>query len=72
MALAIAVPSNVDVPLPSSSMITNERLVAPRTAAEVSASSTKNVDCPHRILSEAPRRVKIRSTGVSAHLSAGT
>lgn len=38
----------------------------------VSANSTKNVDWPDNILSEAPTRVNIRSTAVSVHESAGT
>jgi hypothetical protein len=38
----------------------------------VSSISTKKVDLPSRIRSEAPNLVKIRSTGVRIHLEAGT
>ena len=46
--------------------------VAALRMVAVSASSTKNVLWPARILSDAPTRVNIRSTGVITQLSAGT
>jgi hypothetical protein len=52
--------------------MTRELRVAQERIMDVSASSTKNVDCPARMRSEAPTRVKTRSTGVRRQLSAGT
>ena len=46
--------------------------VAALNMVAVSASSTKNVLCPAKILSDAPTRVNILSTGVITHRSAGT
>mmetsp|Transcript_3027 Transcript_3027/g.10132 ORF Transcript_3027/g.10132 Transcript_3027/m.10132 type:complete len:227 (+) Transcript_3027:1054-1734(+) len=69
---AIAIPSNVAVPLPSSSRITSERGVALLRMSDVSSSSTRKVDRPAMIASFAPTRVKIRSTGESEQHSAAT
>lgn len=69
---SIHYPSNVDVPLPSSSNITNEEDVASFRMLAVSCSSTMNVDCPPMMLSLAPIRVKIRSMAVNLHELAGT
>ena len=45
VALAMATPSWVDVPLPSSSSTMRERAVARRMISLVRASSTMKVDC---------------------------
>jgi hypothetical protein len=71
-AYAIEYPSKVDVPLPNSSTIANERFVACYKICLVSSISIKKVLLPSRILSDAPSLVKIRSTGVRIHFSAGT
>mmetsp|Transcript_7278 Transcript_7278/g.10932 ORF Transcript_7278/g.10932 Transcript_7278/m.10932 type:complete len:235 (+) Transcript_7278:170-874(+) len=68
----MAVPSKVDVPRPSSSRMARECGVAWCRMLAVSDSSTKKVDCPARIRSMAPRRVKMRSTGLSTKDSQGT
>ena len=59
----MAAPSNVAVPLPNSSKITNDFSVAFFRIEAVSSNSTMNVLWPSRILSDAPKRVKTRSTG---------
>ena len=61
-ARAIARPSSVEVPRPTSSMITKERTVAARRIFAVSIISTRKVDSPFARLSLAPTRQKIRST----------
>lgn len=71
-AAAIAAPSEVAVPLPSSSSATKLAGVARLRAAAVSASSTKKVDCPDMTSSLAPMRTKIASTGVRVREWAGT
>ena len=71
-AWAIEYPSKVDVPLPSSSTMASEFLVAYLRIVSVSSISMKKVLFPSRILSEAPILVNTLSTGVSTHLSAGT
>lgn len=58
--------------LPSSSTKTMERPVACLRIAEVSLISTKNVLSPAKMWSWAPILVKILSTGVNLHSSAGT
>lgn len=57
---------------PNSSRITRLLLVAWWRIFAVSLSSTKNVDCPARIRSDAPTLVKILSSGVRCASSAGT
>ena len=57
---------------PNSSRITRLLPVAWWRMFAVSLSSTKNVDCPARIRSEAPTLVKILSNGVRCASSAGT
>ncbi|RYR01799.1 hypothetical protein Ahy_B06g080669 isoform B [Arachis hypogaea] len=99
---AMACPSEVEVPRPSSSRATNELRVAEdcihhqthleyeyfnqikfiylidlkyrglTSIVAVSESSVKNVLWPAMILSLAPMRTKIRSTGDKSKLSAGT
>ena len=71
-AAAMAAPSEVAVPLPSSSSATKLAGVARLSAAAVSASSTKKVDCPDMTSSLAPMRTKIASTGVRVREWAGT
>mmetsp|Transcript_720 Transcript_720/g.3022 ORF Transcript_720/g.3022 Transcript_720/m.3022 type:complete len:240 (+) Transcript_720:835-1554(+) len=71
-AHAMAVPSAVAVPLPSSSSATREFVVARRSIAPVSLSSTMNVDCPPAKLSLAPMRTKTASIAVISNLAAGT
>ena len=61
-ACAIATPSCVLVPRPSSSRITSERGVACLRMSEVSESSTMKVDSPESMLSKAPMRVKTASS----------
>mmetsp|Transcript_4869 Transcript_4869/g.12487 ORF Transcript_4869/g.12487 Transcript_4869/m.12487 type:complete len:388 (-) Transcript_4869:1385-2548(-) len=68
----MAIPSNVAVPRPSSSRMTSESTVAPASTADVSSNSTRNVECPARILSFAPTRVKMASAGVNSAEAAGT
>ncbi|MNV73051.1 hypothetical protein D3C71_1661810 [compost metagenome] len=71
-AWAIAMPSPVDVPRPSSSIIIRLRGVACSVISWMSAISTINVLWPPIRSSAAPIRVNTRSiTGISA-LSAGT
>jgi len=65
-------PSKVEVPLPSSSTMARDLKVANLSMLLVSSISTKKVDFPSRIRSEAPSLVKIRSTGVRIHFEAGT
>mmetsp|Transcript_60765 Transcript_60765/g.100931 ORF Transcript_60765/g.100931 Transcript_60765/m.100931 type:complete len:249 (+) Transcript_60765:450-1196(+) len=69
---AIAIPSCVAVPRPSSSRITSERRVACCRMRDVSSSSTLKVERPAMMASFAPTRVKMRSTGERATWSAGT
>mmetsp|Transcript_21648 Transcript_21648/g.60053 ORF Transcript_21648/g.60053 Transcript_21648/m.60053 type:complete len:228 (-) Transcript_21648:1265-1948(-) len=71
-AEAMAAPSRVAVPRPSSSNATSDLLVALWSIAAVSASSTKNVDWPVMMWSLAPMRTKMASTGERVRLSAGT
>jgi len=71
-AAAIAAPSDVAVPRPSSSRATRLAGVALLRAAAVSASSTKKVDWPDMTSSLAPMRTKIASTGVRVREWAGT
>ena len=71
-AAAIAAPSHVAVPRPSSSRATRLAGVALLRAAAVSASSTKKVDWPDMTSSLAPMRTKIASTGVRVREWAGT
>ena len=54
MAYAMATPSCVDVPRPSSSIMTSERGVADTSAVAASCSSTINVLDPRKMLSLAP------------------
>lgn len=61
-AEAIAYPSKVDVPLPSSSRIAIEFLVPYFTTFKASSISIKNVDFPYYKLSDAPILVNILST----------
>ncbi len=71
-AHAIEIPSKVDVPLPISSSIISEFLVAFFKILAVSTISTIKVDSPRERLSLAPTLVKIlSSSGISA-ISAGT
>src|SRR5205814_9243919 len=69
---AIATPSYVDVPRPSSSRSTRLRAVAPCRIALVSLISTMNVDWPRARLSDAPTRVNSRSTTPTMARRAGT
>ena len=71
-AAAMAAPSEVAVPLPSSSRATRLAGVALFRAAAVSASSTKKVDWPDMTSSLAPMRTKTASTGVRLREWAGT
>ena len=71
-AWAIAYPSKVDVPLPSSSSIIREFYVACLRISLVSSISTKKVDFYSSILSLAPSRVNILSVIVILSESAGT
>ena len=71
-AAAMAAPSEVAVPLPSSSKATRLAGVALFRAAAVSASSTKKVDWPDMTSSLAPMRTKMASTGVRVRDWAGT
>jgi len=61
-ALAMLTPSNVEVPLPTSSRITRLSGVAFLSISETSLISTMNVLCPAVRSSEAPTLVKILST----------
>jgi hypothetical protein len=70
--LAMEYPSNVEVPLPSSSRIARDLDVPYYKMFFVSSISTKNVLLPSKIRSEAPNRVKILSQGVNTNFSAGT
>jgi hypothetical protein len=65
VAVAMAQPSTVAVPRPSSSKMTSERGVAARKMAEASLISSKNVLLPVASESEAPMRVKMPSHTVS-------
>lgn len=71
-ALAIEYPSNVDVPLPNSSITTRDLRVAYLSIVAVSSISTKKVDLPSRIRSEAPILVNTLSKSVILQDSAGT
>jgi len=71
-AFAIAKPSNVDVPLPSSSIMIKECLSALVIIFLVSSNSKKNVLLSSRILSVAPILVKILLTKDNWHDYAGT
>jgi hypothetical protein len=71
-ALAIEYPSKVDVPLPSSSIITNDLFDPYYKIFLVSSISTKKVLFPSKILSNAPNLVNILSTGVKWNFFAGT
>lgn len=62
----------VDVPLPSSSIITKLFLVASSQIALVSSSSTKKVDLFSRILSDFPNLVNTLSTTLRVHSFAAT
>jgi hypothetical protein len=55
----IRYPSKVEVPLPNSSRMTRDDVVALLSMFPVSCSSTMNVDCPVTMSSLAPKRVKI-------------
>ena len=68
----MAKPSYVEVPLPSSSIITREFLVASFTMLRVSCISTKKVDFFSIILSLAPILVNILSTGDKINPEHGT
>mmetsp|Transcript_26384 Transcript_26384/g.88712 ORF Transcript_26384/g.88712 Transcript_26384/m.88712 type:complete len:240 (-) Transcript_26384:1044-1763(-) len=69
----MAVPSQVEVPRPTSSMQMSDRDVARRTSWAVSRISRWNVDSPARASSQAPTRAITRSRTVSlAPASAGT
>ncbi len=65
-------PSKVAVPRPTSSRITRLSALAWWRMLAVSIISTMKVDSPRARSSEAPTRVKIRSTTPSRTLSAGT
>ena len=69
---AMAAPSLVAVPLPSSSRATSECRVTPRSIAAVSPSSTMNVDCPAPTSSLAPARTKTASAADIRNDAAGT
>ena len=69
---AIATPSYVDVPLPSSSTMTRDLLVQLYRMVLVSSISMKNVDLPSNNLSDAPILQNIRSKGSKVKLDAGT
>ena len=71
-AQAMDSPSKVDVPRPISSSTTRLRSVAWWRMAAVSAISTMNVDWPRARSSEAPTRVKMRSTRPMRARDAGT
>ena len=60
------------MPRPSSSRMTSERGVASERIFFVSDSSTKKVDWAPKMLSCAPSRDMIRSTGVRRALLQGT
>jgi hypothetical protein len=60
------------VPLPNSSTIASDLKVPNLRILLVSSISTKKVDLPSSILSEAPSLVNILSVGVSTHFFAGT
>ena len=65
-------PSKVEVPRPISSRISRLLAVAVRRMSLTSVISTIKVDCPADRSSEAPMRVKIRSTMPSLAALAGT
>ena len=65
-------PSKVEVPRPISSRISRLSAVAVRRMSLTSVISTIKVDCPADRSSEAPMRVKIRSTMPSLAALAGT
>ena len=71
-ARAMARPSAVDVPRPTSSKRTRESSVAARRMVASSVISTMNVDWPPAMSSLAPTRVNTRSTRRRSALAAGT
>ncbi len=68
----MAMPSWVEVPLPSSSMTTREDSVADARMADVSDSSSRKVLRPWARLSLAPMRVCTASIALKLKDSAGT
>ena len=72
MAHARPKPSYVDVPRPSSSMITSDLGVAFLTIDDVSSISAMNVDTPRDWTSPAPTRASTASTGEISASSHGT
>lgn len=72
VAIAMATPSCVAVPRPSSSSTTNDLGVALLSMLDASSSSSWKVDLPCYRLSRAPMRVYIASKGVRTHPEAGT
>ena len=68
----MAMPSNVDVPLPISSRMRSERGVAFFRISATSVISTMNVDWPEARSSDAPMRVNSRSTMPMCADCAGT
>ncbi len=66
---AIAQPSNVDVPRPSSSRITSERGVACASIDDVSFSSTKNVLCEVSVVFYGRANPRVTSRGAQIHTS---
>ena len=66
-AEAIATPSNVEVPRPNSSKITKEFELASCKMVEVSESSTKKVDWPSKMLSDAPMRLRKKRESTTEH-----
>ncbi len=71
-AQAMLSPSKVDVPLPISSSTSRLSEVALRSMFATSFISTMKVDCPLERSSEAPTRVKMRSTMPIPAFLAGT
>ena len=71
-ALAILIPSKVEVPLPISSRINRLFEVAFFTILATSLISTIKVDCPEAKSSDAPTRVKMLSTMPISADDAGT
>ena len=72
VACAIAVPSVVAVPRPSSSNTTSDFFDAAAKMEEHSDISSRNVDAPIAMLSLAPMRVCTPSMTVISALAAGT
>ena len=71
-ACATARPSYEEVPRPSSSRMTRERGVASERIFLVSESSIRKVDWAAKMLSLAPSRDMMRSTGVRRAETQGT